>query len=142
MATVLLIGTDAALLEGLAQALATTGHRATMVRAVRDAADAVRRGDAPVRSDRPLVVLLEREQAGDGLQAASLLAAGGALVLYHATAAAGEAPLPAPLRRLTLADLALPLERHRLLTIIDAVQARAEATGRTSTPPAEERRAQ
>jgi hypothetical protein len=142
MATVLLIGADAALLEGLAQTLATTGHRATIVRAVNEATDEARRGDVPSAGDQPLVVLLEREQATEGLQAASLLPAGGALVLYHAAGAAGEAPLAAALRRLTLADLALPLERHRLLTIIDTVEARAEAAGRTSTATADERRAQ
>ena len=141
MATVLLIGADAALLEGLAQTLATTGHRATMVRAVSEATDDGRREDAPPTGEQPLVVLLEREQAGDGLQAASLLPAGGALVLYHSAGTTGDAQLPAALRRLTLADLALPLERHRLLTIIDTVEARAAATGRASTAPTDERRA-
>jgi DNA-binding NtrC family response regulator len=141
MATVLLIGADAALLEGLAQTLATTGHRATMVRAVNEAVNQERRGDRGDGADQPLVVLLEREQAGDGIRAASLLAAGGALVLYHTAGAAADLQIPAAVRRATLAELALPLERHRLLTIIDTVEARAEATGRTSTAPADERRA-
>ena len=142
MATVLLIGADAALLEGLAQTLASRGHRARMTRAVDEVVDDARRSDAAATGEHPLVVLLAREQAGDGVRAASLLTAGGALVLYHSATAPADAPLAAAIRRLTLADLALPLERHRLLTIIETVEARAEATGRGIALPAAERRAE
>jgi hypothetical protein len=140
MATVSLIGADAALLEGLAQTLAAGGHRGRITRSIADAVEERQRARERVTDDEPLVVLLARDLAVDGARAATLLAAGGALVLYHA-AGADEVSVPATVRRLMLADVALPLERHRLMTLIQTVEARARATGRGPAPPPTERAA-
>ena len=140
MATVYLIGADAALLEGLAQTLAAGGHRGRVVRGIAEAGLALQRADDRSPGDDPLVILLARELAPDAARAATLLAAGGALVLYH-TASAGESHIPAAVRRLMLADVALPLERHRLLTLIQTVDERARQTGRAGASASDERRA-
>ena len=129
MANVFLIGADVALLEGLAQTLAAAGHRGRILGSIADAADEVQRDHADEARAEPLVVLLSRELAADGARAATLVSAGGALVLYH-SAAAPDTTIPAAVRRLMLADVALPLERHRLMTLIHTVDARARATGR------------
>ena len=129
MANVFLIGADVALLEGLAQTLAAAGHRGRILANIADAADDVQRDLADDARAEPLVVLLSRELAADGARAATLVTAGGALVLYH-SASAPDTTIPAAVRRLMLADVALPLERHRLMTLIQTVDARARATGR------------
>jgi hypothetical protein len=132
MANVFLIGADVALLEGLAQTLATAGHRGRILGSIAEAAEEAQRDHADAARAEPLVVLLSRELAADGARAATLVSAGGALVLYH-SATAAEATIPAAVRRLMLADVALPLERHRLMTLIQTVDARARATGRGPT---------
>ena len=139
MATVFLIGADVALLEGLAQALATHGHRGRIAPGIAEAADELQRDPEHSAERDPLVVVLARELIADGSRAATLLAAGGALVLYR-EAGAADTTIPAAVRRLVLADLALPLERHRLLTLIQTVDARSRATGRGPALPPDERR--
>ena len=64
------------------------------------------------------------------------IAAGGARVLYRPAATRPTALLPA-LQRAVLADLTLPLERHRLAALVQSIGDRAQATGRTPrhTPP-------
>jgi hypothetical protein len=39
-------------------------------------------------------------------------------------------PLPPRLRRLTIAELELPLERHRLVSLVKHVEGRAQSVGR------------
>jgi CheY-like chemotaxis protein len=79
MASILLVGGDEALLEGLAQMLAHAGHVPHAAHSVPDAI---------------------------------------------------EVAASARLQRLVLADLDLPLERHRLLALVQRVDERARATGR------------
>jgi hypothetical protein len=58
-------------------------------------------------------------------------------LLYRA-AAAPLAPLLPALQRSVLADLTLPLERHRLAALVQSLGERARVTGRTlrhSPPP-------
>ena len=158
MASIVLVGTDEALLEGLAQTLGAAGHRAerttTLAEATRRAAE-----------EPPLVVVAERALAVTGARGAAdlrriALAPGGAVVLFRTTppphpspaageqgaAAAGDAsapspaslpPLPPALQRTTLAELALPLERHRLVALVQSVEERARRTGRSKASSSE-----
>jgi hypothetical protein len=148
MASILLIGTDAALLEGLAQTLGAAGHRTSLAASFADAASR-----SP--GDPPLLLVVERELAlvAGGGQSAELLrtvplAPGGAVVLFRHGGAggdgrtdAGEGALPPALRRTTLAELTLPLERHRLVALAQTVEERARRAGRARMPASPEHRA-
>jgi CheY-like chemotaxis protein len=152
MASILLVGTDEALLEGLAQTLGAAGHRAELTTSV---AEATRRA----ADEAPLVVVAERALAAAGARGAAdlrrvALAPGGAVVLFRtggsaadgATGGNGHAPstpppaaLPPSLQRTTLAELALPLERHRLVALVQSVEERARRTGRSKASSEPER---
>lgn len=131
MTHVMLVGGDAALLEGLAQSLATQGHVPRIARTLAEARELSTA--AP-----PLVLVVDRALASDA--GAELLgtplASGGARLLYR-TASAPLAPLLPALQRAVLADLTLPLERHRLAALVQSVGERARLSGRTprQTPP-------
>jgi DNA-binding NtrC family response regulator len=131
MTHVLLVGGEVALLEGLAQSLAAQGHEPTVATSLAEARELA-------MSDPPLVVVVSRALASSA--GAELLAiplqAGGARLLYRA-AAAPLAPLLPALQRSVLADLTLPLERHRLAALVQSLGERARATGRNLrlTPP-------
>ena len=64
------------------------------------------------------------------------IAAGGALVLYNVTGN-GDAPALSPtLQRAVLANITLPLERQRLVALVQHVAERVRTTGRRrDTPP-------
>ena len=125
MTQILLVGSDASLLEGLSQSLAALGHSPHVVATVHEAREfAVA---AP-----PLIAVVERSLAVEG--AADMLriplAPGGALVLYQAVG--GQPVTLAPtLQRTVLADLTLPLERNRLAALAQHVEDRARVTGRS-----------
>ncbi|HEY9479649.1 MAG TPA: hypothetical protein VIP79_06150 [Gemmatimonadaceae bacterium] len=128
MATILLVGTDGALLEGLAQLLAGSGHAAPMVHTLAE-------GRELAALHPPLAVLVETGMAlaePDAIPAP--MARGGAVLLYR-TDDKPPTILPPTLQRLVLADLALPLERHRLLALIQRMAERAHTTGRRDMPP-------
>jgi DNA-binding NtrC family response regulator len=130
MASILLVGEDAALLEGLAQLLAGQGHSSTTSSSLVEARETARRSP-------PLVAVVDRRSLNGDDSLGMTLAAGGAAVLYR-TGDAPAALLPAGFRRCILADLALPLERNRLLTLVQWVEERATAVGRRTsrnTPP-------
>lgn len=129
MATILLAGEDAALLEGLAQLLAALGHNSTVVRTLAEARDVSRRL-------LPLVTVVDRTLVGDEQALGIVCGAGGATVLFGHPDTPAEL-LAAPIRRSVLADLTLPLERNRLLALVQRVAVRAEAVGRRlrNTPP-------
>ncbi len=128
---VILVGTDDALLEGLAQAFAAQGFSPQVVPTLVDACEASI--DAA-----PHMAVIERRlalaAAGDAL--AISLAPGGSLVLYSG-GASDRAATPAVLQRLVMAELTLPLERNRLLALAQHVSDRALTTGRLArnTPP-------
>ncbi|MDQ8155751.1 MAG: hypothetical protein P3B98_13955 [Gemmatimonadota bacterium] len=128
MADILLIGADAALLEGIAQALVAAGHHVLTAATVAEASFIA--AAAP-----PLLVACDRALLASVGDTRGLgLAPGGALVAYGDPAT----PLPAPVRRAVLAELRLPLERARLLALAAHVASRARTTGRdarTPTPP-------
>lgn len=131
MTYVLLVGGDVALLEGLAQSLATCGHTPSVAR---DLAEARQMASASA----PLVLVVDRALASSaGAELLGIpLASGGARMLYR-TASAALAPLLPTLQRAVLADLTLPLERHRLAALVQSVGERARLSGRTPrhTPP-------
>jgi hypothetical protein len=127
----MLIGSDVALLEGLAQSLAGLGHRPAVTPSLTEARELA-------ASHPPLVLVVDRalaSSAGADLLAVPI-AAGGARLLYRA-ASMPPAPLLPSLQRAILADLTLPLERHRLAALVQSVEDRAKATGRAPrySPP-------
>lgn len=128
---VLLVGRDGALLEGLSQSFAALGYVPQVASTLHEAREA-----ALVAA--PLMAVVERELAAEsGADALAIpLAPGGALVLFHGTVDIRPAISPT-LQRSVLADLTLPLERHRLVALAQHVQERARATGRgkRTTPP-------
>jgi len=129
MTTSLVIGSDEGVLEGIAQALAAAGHRAHVVRSMAEAA-------AVLTEIHPLVTLVDRSSAADPEFLRLRLPPGCAIVLYRHDEGPAP-PLPAGVQRQTLADLILPLERQRLITMVQRVTERAVATARAprDTPP-------
>lgn len=130
---ILLVGTDSALLEGLAQSFAARSCPICVAPGLTEALEAV-------STNPPLVAIIERPMAvaAPGKALALPLAPGGAIVLYHSSSDDAQPLVPA-LQRTLLADLALPLERHRLFALVQRVTERAQAVGRptpeASTPP-------
>ena len=133
--TILLVGSDAALLEGLSQSLAGLGYLPKVALGLRDAREIA-------ASDPPLIAVVRAELAAE--PSAEVLriplAPGGALVLYHTTGLAVQVLSPA-MQRSVLAELALPLERHRLIALVQQVAARSAATGRRDREAPPEQRA-
>ncbi len=124
MATILLVGGDAALLEGLMQSLSALGHKPR-------AADTLHEAREQSTQEPPLVIVSERGLANkDCSDFLSIpLVAGGARVLF-ATSGSERQTLSPVLSRAVLADLNLPLERNRLVALVQHVEERARATGR------------
>lgn len=131
MTHVMLVGTDVALLEGLAQSLAALGHGSRVAQSLAEAF-------ALSSVHAPLILVVDRALASSGGTEllSSPLAAGGARLLYR-TDATPLGPLPPALQRAVLAELSLPLERHRLVALIESVGERARLSGRSlrHTPP-------
>jgi DNA-binding NtrC family response regulator len=137
MATILLAGEDPALLEGLVQSLVALGHNPSVALSLAEARETAARGTAPLMAviDRGFVDASGTEVLGVAL------APGGTLVLYRTPGSTAGALSP-PLQRAVLADLTLPLERNRLVALVQHVEERARATGRSPRhTPRETRRA-
>ncbi len=125
MASILLVGADAALLEGIAQAFVAAGHHVLAARTVAEASFAA--AAAP-----PLIAVVDRALLATASDVRSLgLSPGGALMVFGDPAT----PVAGPVRRTVLAELRLPLERARLLALVAHVEARAQRTGRGATMP-------
>jgi DNA-binding NtrC family response regulator len=128
---VLLVGHDGALLEGLAQSFAALGYAPRVTESLHE-------GREVGRTEPPLLAVVERRLAGEAnAEALAIpLSPGGALVLYHSSAE-DRPPISPTLQRSVLADLTLPLERNRLMSLAQHVSERVRATGRSSrrTPP-------
>ena len=123
MAKVVLVGADVALLEGLAQTLLGFGHDISFAASVGEVA-----GSQGV--DPPAIGVVSADALlNAGLGATLPLAAGGALIVYG-TSHADRPVLPTKLQRATLAYLVLPLERHRLIALVQSFESRSRATGR------------
>lgn len=124
MAKVILVGTDVALLEGLAQTLLGFGHEVLFSATIGETAGAL-------NEDSPAIAVVSSESLqAEGLAATLPITPGGALIVYGKSH--GEKPfLPSRLQRATLAQLVLPLERHRLIALVQSFDTRSRATGRS-----------
>lgn len=124
MAKVILVGADVALLEGLAQTLVGFGHDISFATTVAEAAGSLSE-DLPAMA---VVSSAALEEAGIGMTLP--LTPGGALIVYGTSH--GDQPfLPTKLQRATLAHLVLPLERHRLVALVQSFDHRSRTTGRS-----------
>jgi hypothetical protein len=134
MATVFLIGSNDPLLEGIAQTLAAAGHQPRICHALNDAHEMA-------RTEPPLAAVIERTLAVDDPASLRIpVVPGGATLLFRSGAEAEPTePLPLPVQRLVMAELTLPLERHRLVALIQRMEERRQVTGRGrrghDTPP-------
>ncbi|MDB4905927.1 MAG: hypothetical protein JWO05_711 [Gemmatimonadetes bacterium] len=126
---VLLIGRDEALLEGLAQSLASAGFSPRVAGSLAEARQA-----AGVLN--PLLAVIDRDlvQGAEGEVSSLPLAPGGSLLLYR-TVGSLAVTLSASLLRGVMADLTLPLERQRLLALANSVRERSSRTGRGRITP-------
>jgi hypothetical protein len=134
MALVFLIGSDDPLLEGIAQTLAASGHQPRIAHTIPEALDMARSGP-------PLAAVVERALAvADPASLRVPMQPGGATLVFRSGAdAPPREPLPASVQRIVMAELTLPLERHRLIALIQRMEERAQVTGRGrrghDTPP-------
>jgi hypothetical protein len=121
---VILVGTDVALLEGLAQTLIGFGHEVLLAATVGEVMGAMNGG-------LPAIAVVSCEALENGGPGAALpLTPGGAIIVYGKTH--GERPfLAQKLQRATLAHLVLPLERHRLIALVQSFESRSRTTGRS-----------
>jgi ActR/RegA family two-component response regulator len=127
MTQILLVGTELPLLEGLAQSFAVLGFKPVVAQSLAEAREV-----AAMRP--PLVAVVSRalasQSAGDTLSIP--LSPGGALVLYRSVGST-LVTFSATVQRAVLADLTLPLERNRLMALVQHVEQRAKITGRADT---------
>jgi hypothetical protein len=134
MTQILLVGTELPLLEGLAQSFAASGFVPTVAQSVQEAREIA-------AQNPPLIAVISRVLAApastDSLSIP--LAPGGALVLFRVVGSP-VVTLSPTLQRVVLADLTLPLERNRLMALVQHVEERAKATGRGYGETGEERR--
>jgi len=130
----LLVGSDGALLEGLSQSLGALGYATMATHELRDARDM-----AAARA--PLIAVVDASLAADSAADALgiPLAPGGALVLYNVTGKGLAPVLPPTLQRAVLANITLPLERQRLVALVQHVAERVRTTGRRRDTPPERR---
>jgi DNA-binding NtrC family response regulator len=123
--SILVVGSDVALLEGVAQTLVGAGHQVVIAKDIPEALETL-------HDDRPLVALVHCDELlSRGAMLRPALAEGGAMVAFHCDDA-DEQRLPFRVKRSTLAELTLPLERQRLLALVRHVETRAQAAGRGS----------
>ena len=123
MASILIVGPDVALLEGVAQTLIGAGHKVSVAKDIPEALDSL-------HGTHPLIALVGCEELiTRGAMLNSVIAHGGALMAYHCDDD-DESGLPFSVKRTTLAELRLPLERQRLLALVKYVEYRARAAGR------------
>ena len=124
MVKVILVGTDIALLEGLAQTLIGFGHEVLLAATVGEVG-------STLSGDLPAIAVVSCEALEDGGPGATLpLIPGGAIIVYGKTH--GQRPfLAQKLQRATLAHLVLPLERQRLLALVQSFESRSRTTGRS-----------
>jgi hypothetical protein len=124
VAKVILVGADTALLEGLAQTLLGLDHDVLFATTVGEVTGMASNGMPTLT----VVSSAALEDAGFG--AALPLPLGSALIVYGSSH--DDQPfLPTRIQRATLAHLVLPLERHRLVALIQSFESRSRTTGRS-----------
>ena len=123
MVKVILVGSDVALLEGLAQTLIGFGHEVLLAATVGEIG-------ATINGDLPAIAVVSCEALENvGPGTTFPLTPGGAIIVYGKTR---ERPFLAQnLQRATLAHLVLPLERQRLLALVQSFENRSRTTGRS-----------
>ena len=124
MTQILLVGNELPLLEGLAQSFAALGFTPIVAQSVHEARELA--AQSP-----PLIAVISRGLAAPATtDTLSIpLAPGGALVLYRVLGSP-LVTLSPTVQRVVLADLTLPLERNRLVALVQHVGERARTTGR------------
>ena len=124
MPLILLVGTELPLLEGVSQSLGALGFTPIVAQSLHEARELA-------AHEPPLVTVVSRRLADESsAEMLSIpLAPGGAFVLYGGASTSAVSLSPA-VQRSVLADLTLPLERNRLLALVQHVRDRALATGR------------
>jgi DNA-binding NtrC family response regulator len=124
MTQILLVGTELPLLEGLAQSFAALGFTPSVAQSLHEARELA-------ALHPPLIAVVSRVLAAPAsAETLSIpLAPGGALVLYRVVGST-LVTLSPTVQRAVLADLTLPLERNRLVALVQHVGHRAQATGR------------
>ncbi|MDB4876906.1 MAG: hypothetical protein JWM41_3352 [Gemmatimonadetes bacterium] len=127
MTKILLVGTELALLEGLSQSLASAGFTPQVAQTLHEARELALQSP-------PLVAVVSRvlAAAASGEALSIPLAAGGALLLYRSVGSL-LVTLSPTMQRAVLADLTLPLERNRLMALVQYVGDRLKVTGRGRT---------
>lgn len=124
MASILVVGPDASLIEGIAQTLVGAGHQVVISRDIPEALDAL-------RGSHPFLALVDCEELQSrGAMLQAIVAHGGAVLAFHCDE--DDSRLPYSIKRNTLAELKLPLERQRLLALVKYLENRARAAGRDS----------
>ena len=128
MTQILLVGTELPLLEGLAQSFAALGFAPIVAQSVHEAREIA-------AQHPPLIAVISRGLAAPATtDTLSIpLAPGGALVLYRVVGSPLVTLSPS-VQRVVLADLTLPLERNRLMALVQHVGERAKMTGRGREP--------
>jgi DNA-binding NtrC family response regulator len=128
MTQILLVGTELPLLEGLAQSFAALGFAPIVAQSVHEARELA-------AQHPPLIAVISRGLAAPATtDTLSIpLAPGGALVLYRVVGSPLVTLSPS-VQRVVLADLTLPLERNRLMALVQHVGERAKMTGRGREP--------
>jgi hypothetical protein len=130
VASILLVGADTALLEGITQSLASAGHHVV-------AAGSLAEASFVATATPPLLAVIDRSLLTNASDLRGLgLAPRGAIVVFGDP----TTPLPGALRRAVLAELLLPLERARLTALAAHVESRANDRGRSATPTPPESR--
>jgi len=128
MTQILLVGTELPLLEGLAQSFAALGFAPIVAQSVHEARELA-------AQHPPLIAVISRGLAAPATtDTLSIpLAPGGALELYRVVGSPLVTLSPS-VQRVVLADLTLPLERNRLMALVQHVGERAKMTGRGREP--------
>ena len=124
MCKVILVGTDIALLEGLSQTLIGCGHDVTFAATLSEVA-------AMMDGDDAAIVVVSSEAIEDAGHATSLPLTANSAIIVYGKSHGEHLFLPPKLQRATLAHLVLPLERQRLLALVQSFDSRSRTTGRS-----------
>lgn len=125
---VLIVGGDAAMREGVLQTLRASGVSGAGCETVPSAAEIA--AEAPPLA---LVIDVKLSRVQEGAGRIPLLP-GGAVILFREGISAAV-PTQQVFGRSLVAELSLPLERARLMTLLQRIVARARITGRDRRAP-------
>ena len=131
MARVILVGADVALLEGLAQTMLGFGHEVLFAATVGEKAGAL-------NANEPAIAVISSEALEDEDIALSLPITTGSAINVYGKSHTDKPFLPPKVQRSTLAHLVLPLERQRLLALVQSFDMRSRTTGRSRREEAAE----